>query len=271
MHIQLATQRLACEWVGGTSNRATDTHASPLVFLHEGLGSITMWRDWPQNLCHMLGLPGLVYSRRGYGDSSPAEDVRGPVRIDHGVRKGRLTPDYMHVEAHEVLPALLSALNITHPILVGHSDGGTIALLHASRFPVRACIVMAPHVMVEDVSITAITEAKDAFLQGDLRTKLARHHRDVDGAFWQWNDAWLDPAFRDYDIRDEIKSISAPLLAIQGDDDPYGTHAQIDEVARSVKHTQLLKLSQCGHSPHRDQTETVDRTISRFLRGHGLL
>jgi pimeloyl-ACP methyl ester carboxylesterase len=271
LHAQLSTERLAFRWVGPTDHDKRGEHIGPLVFLHEGLGSVSMWRDWPHALCLSLGLPGLVFSRRGYGDSSPVEDVRGPARLEMGIRKGRLNPDYMHIEAHETLAALLKALGISAPILVGHSDGGTIALLHASRFAVRACIVLAPHVMVEDISISAISQAKDAFLQGDLRTKLAKHHSDVDGAFWQWNDAWLNPAFRDYDIRDEIKGITAPLLAIQGDDDPYGTQAQIDAVARSVGHAELLKLPHCGHSPHRDQTERVNQAIASFLRSNGLV
>ena len=271
MHVQLASERLACEWVGTAASAKLDVNAVPIVFLHEGLGSVSTWRDWPHDLCQSLGMPGLVYSRRGYGQSSPVQDARGPARLEKGIRKGRLNPDYMHIEAHETLPALLKTLGVSSPILVGHSDGGTIALLHASRFEVRACIVMAPHVMVEDISITAITEAKDAFLQGDLRAKLAKHHSDVDGAFWQWNDAWLNPAFRGYDIRDEIKAITAPLLAIQGDDDPYGTQAQLDAVARSVGHAELLKLSRCGHSPHRDQTDRVNQAMATFLRSHGLM
>lgn len=228
---------------------------APLVFLHEGLGSVAMWRDWPDRLCAATGRAGLVWSRRGYGRSSPVPDVRG---------SGRLAPDYMHREAWEVLPALLARLGLERPVLVGHSDGGSIALLHASRCPVTACIVLAPHVMVEDVSVASITQARDAFATG-LRERLARFHDDVDGAFWQWNDVWLSEAFRSFDIREDCRRITAPLLAIQGEADPYGTMAQIDEIAAHAPHTQLLKIPDCGHSPHKDQPKVVETAIRSFL------
>lgn len=229
-----------------------------LVFLHEGLGSVALWRDWPQSLCAQLGCPGLVYSRQGYGQSDPRPDVRG---------SGRLQPDYMHHEALQVLPELLRQSGIERPVLVGHSDGGTIALLHAAHHPVAACIVMAPHVVVEDISVHAITAARQAYEEGPLRARLTPFHADVDGAFWQWNDAWLNPAFRDYDIRQEISAITSPLMAIQGEDDAYGTMTQIDDIAAAVPHAQLLKLPQCGHSPHKDQPEAVARAIEAFLSG----
>ena len=227
-----------------------------LVFLHEGLGSVALWRDWPQRLCQQLGLAGLVYSRQGYGQSEARPDVRG---------SGRLQPDYMHREALEVLPELLRTLGIERPILLGHSDGGTIALLHAAHHPVSACIVMAPHVVVEDISVSAITAAREAFEHGPLRARLAPFHADVDRAFWQWNDIWLSEAFRGYDIRNEISAIAAPLLAIQGEDDPYGTMAQIDEIAAAVPHARLVKLPHCGHSPHRDQPEAVAQAIQSWI------
>ena len=235
---------------------AGPAHRPVLVFLHEGLGSVALWRDWPQRLCQRLGCPGLVYSRQGYGRSDPRADVRG---------RGRLQPDYMHHEALQVLPELLVRLGIAQPVLVGHSDGGTIALLHAAHHPVAACIVMAPHVRVEAVSVSAIEAARQAYLQGALRERLAPFHADVDSAFWPWNDVWLSPAFRSYDIRQEISVITAPLLAIQGEDDAYGTMAQIDEIAAVVPHARLLKLPACGHSPHRDQPEAVGQAIADFL------
>lgn len=235
---------------------AEGAHAgSPMVFLHEGLGSVAMWRDWPDRLCNAAGRAGVVYSRRGYGRSAPVPDVRG---------SGRLASDYMHREAWEVLPALLAQLDIPRPVLVGHSDGGTIALLHASRFSVEACIVMAPHVIVEDVSVASITQAREAYASG-LRERLARYHEDVDVAFWQWNDIWLSDDFRSFDIRDDCRHITAPLLAIQGEGDPYGTMAQIDEIAANAPHTRLLKLPDCGHSPHKDQPEAVIEAIRAFL------
>lgn len=233
-----------------------------VVFLHEGLGSVALWRDWPARLCAQLGMPGLVYSRQGYGQSAPRADVRG---------SGRLQPDYMHHEALQVLPELLCTLGIERPVLLGHSDGGTIALLHAAHHPVAACIVMAPHVVVEDVSVASIEVAREAFENGPLRARLAPFHADVDGAFWAWNDVWLSPAFRRYDIRCEISAIAVPLLAIQGEDDVYGTMAQIDDIARAVPHARLLKLPQCGHSPHRDQPDAVTHAIHAFLQEAGLL
>jgi pimeloyl-ACP methyl ester carboxylesterase len=173
-----------------------DRISPTLVFLHEGLGSVALWRDWPAQLCQQLGCAGLVYSRRGYGLSDAVPDVRGPSGHTAGQRHGRLMPDYMHHEAVEVLPALLQGLGIEQPVLVGHSDGGTIALIHASRFDVAACVVMAPHVRVEDLSIAAIAAARRAFEEGPLRQRLAPFHADVDSAFWQWNDVWLSEAFR---------------------------------------------------------------------------
>jgi pimeloyl-ACP methyl ester carboxylesterase len=229
----------------------------PIVFLHEGLGSVAMWRDWPAAVCAATGREGIVYSRRGYGGSDPVPDVRGT---------GRLHPDYMHHEAWEVLPALLATLDIRSPVLLGHSDGGSIALLHAARHPVAACIVMAPHVIVADVSLRSITQARQAFEEGGLRERLARFHRDVDGAFWQWNDIWLSPEFRGFDIRAECRRIAAPVLAIQGAQDPYGTLRQIREIAPTAGPFETLVVDDCGHSPHRDQAQAVTRRIVEFLR-----
>lgn len=227
-----------------------------------------MWRDWPASLCAVTGRAGWIYSRQGYGKSSSVPDVRGESRQHaNGQRSGRLTPDYMHREALEVLPKLLSKLKVENPVLIGHSDGATIALLHASRFPVRACVVMAPHVIVEHVSIQSIEEARTAYETTQLRERLSRYHDNVDVAFWQWNDIWLSSAFRDFDIREECRSITAPLLAIQGVDDAYGTMAQIDGIVDAVPQTQRLELADCGHSPHRDQPEAVNKAIGKFLAG----
>ncbi|EJL83216.1 putative hydrolase or acyltransferase of alpha/beta superfamily [Polaromonas sp. CF318] len=237
---------------------------APIVFLHEGLGSVALWTqrglDWPQAVCAATGRAGVVYSRRGYGHSTPVPDVRG---------SGRLLPDYMHGEAWEVLPALLRALDISRPVLLGHSDGATIALLHASRHPVSACIAMAPHVLVEDIAVQAITEARAAFESGGLRDRLARYHADVEVAFWQWNDVWLSDAFRRFDIREECGRITAPLLLIQGLDDEYGTMRQLDEIARSAPHALQLRLAACGHSPQRDQPGRTVEAIAGFLKAVG--
>jgi len=234
---------------------------APIVFLHEGLGSVALWTqrglDWPQAVCEATGRAGVVYSRRGYGRSASVPEVRG---------NGRLLPDYMHKEAWEVLPALLQALNISQPVLLGHSDGATIALLHASRHPVSACIAMAPHVLVEDIALQAITEARKAFESGGLRERLARYHADVDVAFWQWNDVWLSQAFRSFDIREECGRITAPLLLIQGVDDEYGTMRQLDEIAQVAPHARQLRLAACGHSPQRDQAGRTVEAITDFLK-----
>lgn len=242
---------------------------APVVFLHEGLGSISMWRDWPRQLCAVTGREGWVYSRQGYGKSDPVQNVRGePQQHANGQRSGRLLPDYMHREALDVLPRLLTKLGIETPVLIGHSDGATIALIHATKHPVSACVVMAPHVMVEEVTVQSIEEARHAYEAGDLRKPLSRYHDHVDVAFWQWNDVWLSPAFRDFDIRSECTAISTPLLAIQGLDDAYGTMAQIDDLLAAVPHAQSLRLPQCGHSPHRDQPHAVNEAIAGFLRDH---
>jgi pimeloyl-ACP methyl ester carboxylesterase len=239
-----------------------------LVFLHEGLGSVRMWRDWPQRLCQQLGCAGWVYSRQGYGQSVAVADVRGPAQQspDGHIRSGRLQPDYMQREAQWVLPELLNRWGVQKPVLIGHSDGGTIALLHAAHRDVHACITMAPHVMVEDMSIEAIQLAREAFENGALRERLKPFHADVDCAFWQWSDVWLSEGFRSFDIRDALTTLSAPVLAIQGVDDPYGSMAQIDDIARHVPQTQLLKLADCGHSPHRDQPLAVNQAIEAFLQ-----
>ena len=235
---------------------AAGGNRAPIVFLHEGLGSVSMWRDWPASVCAAAGRDGFVYSRRGYGRSGPIPDVRG---------SGRLGPDYMHREGLEVLPELLRVLGLEAPVLLGHSDGGTIALIYAARFPVAACVVMAPHVIVEDLSVQSITQAREAYQSGGLRQRLTRYHEDVDVAFWQWNDIWLSPAFRDFDIRDECRRIEAPVLAIQGEDDPYGTLRQIDEIEPTLGPFSRQILPQCGHSPHRDQPDRTRQCIIEFL------
>ena len=241
--------RVEYEWVG--------EGAPAIVFLHEGLGSRAMWRDFPAKLASALGMRGLVYSRPGYGKSTPR------------AAEERWEPDFMHRQAHEVLPALLDALGVREPVwLYGHSDGGSIALLFAARFPQRVAgvIAAAPHIFVEDLSVSSIEKTRLAYLETDLRDKLARYHDDVDSAFWGWNDIWLHPPFREWSIEREIEAIRAPLLAIQGVDDEYGTMEQIRGIARRVPHAKLLEIPACGHSPHRDQPEAVIRAALEFAR-----
>jgi pimeloyl-ACP methyl ester carboxylesterase len=251
---------------GGTTPAAPATAADDarpvMVFLHEGLGSVSMWRDFPQRVCEATGLRGLVYSRPGYGASSP----RPP--------NEQWAPDFMHRQAHEVLPALLTALGVDatrQPVwLFGHSDGGSIALLHAARFPaqVAGLVVLAPHILVEDVSVQSIEVARQAYIQTDLRQRLARHHDDPDSAFWGWNRVWLSPEFKSWHITDELRSMAAPVLAVQGLDDEYGTLEQIRGIARVHPTTQLLELAACGHSPHRDQPEALLAAVAAFVTHH---
>ncbi|HET9822640.1 MAG TPA: alpha/beta fold hydrolase [Burkholderiaceae bacterium] len=240
---------------------APERRDAPLVvFLHEGLGSVAMWRDFPQRLCDAAGARGLVYSRPGYGRSTPRPGAEA------------WAPDFMHRQAHEVLPALLAALGIDaareRPWLLGHSDGGSIALLYAARFPrqVAGLAVLAPHILVEDVSIASIARAREAYLAGDLRARLARHHADPDSAFWGWNDIWLHPAFRAWSIEDELGAIACPLLAVQGLEDEYGTLEQVRGIARRVPGARVLELADCGHSPHRDQPEAVIAAVVRHMQ-----
>jgi pimeloyl-ACP methyl ester carboxylesterase len=249
-----AATRIEYEWVG------TDDPSAPvLVFLHEGLGSVAMWRDFPARLSDAVGARGLVYSRPGYGRSTPR-------RPDE-----HWAPDFMHRQAREVLPALLRSLGVQRPWLFGHSDGGSIALLHAAAFPeaLRGTVVLAPHILVEDISVTSIAKARDAYLQTDLKEKLARYHEDVDSAFWGWNDIWLAPAFRGWSIEEEIRAIRCPLLAIQGIDDEYGTLEQVHGIARRVPQARLLELPHCGHSPHKDQPDAVIAAVRLFLNSAG--
>ncbi len=245
---------------------------TPLAFLHEGLGSVSMWtqkgRDWPGELCAATNRAGWLYSRRGYGRSDPVPDVRGAPRRDGFWHAGRHEPDYMHLEAWRVLPALLEQVGVQKPILVGHSDGATIALLHASRHPVAACVAVAPHVMVEGIALQAITEAKRLYEQDGsqgLRPRLARYHADVDNAFWQWNDIWLSEAFKAFDIRANCADIAAPLLLAQGVSDEYGTLQQLRWIQEAAPHAQAAVLENCGHSPHRDQPDALTAAVTRFL------
>ena len=257
--IQLKQAQLEVVQIGAPDG--ADTAKAPIVFLHEGLGSVAMWKSrtgfWPEQVCAATGRAGVVYSRRGYGQSQDIDDVRGV---------NRLPADYMHHEAWQVLPDLLEALNVKNPVLLGHSDGGTIALLHAARHPLSACIVMAPHVIAEDVSIAAIEAMREVFVSGDLRKRLSRFHAHVDTAFWQWNDVWLSPAFRSFDIRHDCTNIACDVLALQGVDDAYGTMQQIDDIQPSSGRITRYAVPACGHSPHRDQPEEVLKKVLSFLQ-----
>ena len=251
LSVQGTPLRIEYAWVGSAL-----ADAPAMVFLHEGLGSVAMWRGFPARLCDAIGLRGLVYSRPGYGQSTPRPAGE------------QWASDFMHRQAREVLPALLRELGVERPWLFGHSDGGSIALLYAAAFPqaLRGAIVLAPHILVEDVSVASIRQAREAYLQTDLKQRLGRYHDDADSAFWGWNDIWLAPAFRGWTIEEEIRAIRCPLLAIQGVEDEYGTLEQIRGIARRVPQAQLLEIPDCGHSPHKDQPGAVIQAVRSFVR-----
>ena len=233
-----------------------DARAPCMVFLHEGLGSVALWRDFPQRLCEELGLRGFVYSRPGYGGSTP----RPPELL--------WDPDFMHRQAELVLPRVLQTAGITGtPWLFGHSDGASIALLHAARFPqsVTGVVALAPHVFVEDLTVRNIEAAREAYVSGDLKPRLARYHADVDSAFWGWNRIWLDARFRDWNIEADIAGAQCPVLVVQGLDDEYGTLEQLRKIERALPQARCVELADCGHSPHRDQPEAVIDAVRGFV------
>ena len=229
----------------------------PLVLLHEGLGSVALWRDFPSKLAARTGCEVIATSRYGYGKSAPLAEKR--------------TVRYMHDEALVALPELLERLRLADPVLVGHSDGASISIIYAGegRWRPRALVLMAPHVFVEDVTVESIAAAGEAWRTTDLPKRLGRYHADVEGAFRGWNDIWLDPAFRAWNIEEYLPGIACPILAIQGADDEYGTLAQLDAIARGATNARVtrLVLPDCRHSPHRDQPEATLAAISDFVAG----
>lgn len=248
----IATRRLHYRAIPGDAARP------PLVFLHEGLGSAELWRDFPDHLAARLGARALLYSRFGYGYSDGLT--------------GKRTPQFMDEEALSVLPALLQATGIEAPLLVGHSDGASIALIHAARGgrPVAGLALMAPHVFVEPVCLASIAKIRDVYLKsapdaGGLRSRLAKYHSRVDDAFLGWADTWLAPEFRGWNIEDLIGAVAAPMLLIQGRNDEYGTLAQLDRIeARTAGPVSRLVLDACGHAPHRDHESAVLDAIAAF-------
>jgi pimeloyl-ACP methyl ester carboxylesterase len=228
-----------------------------LVFLHEGLGSMALWRDFPDKVARRLDAPAVVYSRFGYGQSDGLTAKR--------------TPRFMHEDALDILPQLLDQLGIARPLLVGHSDGASIALIHAARAnrPVAGLVCLAPHVFVEPICVESIAKVRETYFTTDLRERLAKYHAHVDDAFLGWADTWLDPEFRDWSIEGLIGDITVPMLLIQGRDDEYGTLAQLDRIdAHAKSPTSRLVLDRCRHSPHRDQEAAVIGAIVDFVRTH---
>lgn len=234
----------------------SDASAPPLVFLHEGLGSTSMWKEFPEAVAERAGAATLVYSRYGYGRSDLLES---PFAVD-----------YMHREAQLALPQLLDMLEMHDPVLIGHSDGASIALIHAATAdrPVRGLVLMAPHVFVEQITVDSIAAAKVAFETTDLPDRLGKYHADVRRTFYGWNDIWLNPAFRDWSITELLPQVSCPVLTIQGADDEYGTLAQIEAILGGVAGVaRSVVLPDCGHSPHRDQPIMTLAAIGEFLDG----
>ena len=238
---------IAYEWVGEPSGKP------PLVFLHEGLGSIRQWRDFPAQVAAATGRRALVYDRYGYGQSDVLREKKRNVR-------------FMHDEALIALPRLLKETGVVNPILVGHSDGASISLIHAGGgHAVRGVVAMAPHVFIEPECLKSIDKAAEAFEKTDFAERLAKYHRDARKTFYGWADVWLDPEFKGWDIRDDtLPNIECPVLGIQGYDDEYGTMAQLDELESRTK-AELLKLRNCGHAPFRDQPEKVLSAIVKFV------
>jgi pimeloyl-ACP methyl ester carboxylesterase len=248
--ITISTRRLECRGWGGTpAKRPT------IVLLHEGLGSVGLWRSFPEQLAERTGFCVFAYSRAGYGGSDPAELPR-PL-------------DYMQREAVEVLPQVLDAIGFRRGILLGHSDGASIATIHAGTFcdpRVQGLCLIAPHFFTEPEGLAAIAEAKAAYDTGDLRDKLARHHADADNAFRGWNDAWLDPGFKVWNIEAFIGSVQTPILAIQGRNDQYGTLRQMDALTKRAKAPLRIEvLENCRHSPHLEQPDQTLAIVSEFL------
>ena len=252
-YVEAAGAELEFTWIGPPADEMPT-----LVFLHEGLGCVALWNDFPQCLAAATGLGALVFSRQGYGGSDPAELPR--------------PADFMEHEACAVLPDVLRSAAVRNYFLIGHSDGASIALIFAaqrseSREGLLGLCLEAPHVFVEDVTLESIAAIGEAFRSGDLGERLRKYHgANVDGAFWGWNRVWLDPAFRDWNIVGQLGGVDVPVQVIQGRDDAYGTLEQVTEIEQHAPgFFEKIVLDQCGHTPHRDQPERVVGEMTRFI------
>jgi pimeloyl-ACP methyl ester carboxylesterase len=251
-YLTLFGRQIEYSWYGPDSS-----DLPTLVFLHDGLGCLSLWRDFPARVAWSTGCRTFVYSRFGYGNSDPV-DLPRPVQ-------------FMHDEALNVLPAILEAVNIERPILIGHSDGGSIALIYSGSElgkNVHSIILEAPHVFVEDITVKSIYEAGQEFLHGNLKQRLERYHgKNVDNAFWGWNQVWLNPEFRSWNIEEYLPHIHRPVLAIQGADDNFGTSLQIESISKQCPgNVQTAFLLKCAHTPHREQPELTFELMVNFVR-----
>ncbi|MBS1254261.1 MAG: 2-succinyl-6-hydroxy-2,4-cyclohexadiene-1-carboxylate synthase [Deltaproteobacteria bacterium] len=251
LDLQLNGKKIESVWHGPLPEEAPT-----LIFLHEGLGSVSMWRDFPQKLSQKTECGALVYSRLGYGKSGELELPR--------------FLNFMHHEAHQALPEILKQSKIQQYILVGHSDGASIALIHAgqdSADNLLGLINEAPHVFCEPLTITSIQKLRENYLSGNMRKSLKKHHLDIDTTFHSWADIWLDPEFAEWNIESSLPGIKVPQLIIQGNDDEYGTSAQVDAIARQAGGSvETCFLDNCGHSPHRDQQSQTLEVMTKFVR-----
>jgi len=248
--VQVAGRRIEALEIPG------DRAGAPIVLLHEGLGSVGLWRDFPTRLAQATGRRLIAYSRLGSGRSQRRERTSSPLRFHHD-------------EALELLPELLSELAIYEPLLVGHSDGASIALIHAGRHPVSGLALMAPHVFVEPLTVASIRETRRSYVQGGLRERMAKHHDDPDAAFWGGCDVWLDPDFPAWNLEADTAMVRAPTLLIQGRDDPYGTLEQLRRIEANLTGPVERLVVEGGHSPHLDAVEEVLRALGRFAASVG--
>jgi pimeloyl-ACP methyl ester carboxylesterase len=241
-------------WLEAARIEARHSTSPTIVMLHEGLGSVSHWKDFPQVLAEATGAGVFLYSRYGHGSSDGLDEPR--------------SPSYMHHEAQVVLPEILQKAGIERPLLLGQSDGASIAILYAGTFPESpdGLILEAPHVFIEDITVSSIAQARELYNETDLPQRLGRYHANVDSLFWGWNNIWLDPRFRDWNIESFLDSIRCPVLVLQGAQDEYGTTKQIDAIQRRIPSASAVILENCKHAPHRDRSQATLGAISQFLR-----
>lgn len=241
-------------WLEAARLEARDATLPAIVLLHEGLGSVAHWKDFPFRLAEQTGAGVFVYSRYGHGGSDGLQEPR--------------SVSYMHHEAQVVLPEILQQAEIERPVLLGHSDGASIAIIHAGTFPDSSAglILEAPHVFVEDLTVSSIAQARVLYQETDLPQRLGRYHTNVDSLFWGWNNIWLDPGFRTWNIESYLDLICCPVLVLQGAQDEYGTTAQVDAIQHRIPSASAILFDECKHAPHRDRCEGTLAGISQFLQ-----